>query len=53
MFTLLVAALTGVVVLFVIVWLLRPGFRRWIEAPKYRMLEQERRFSTEAPPRDP
>ena len=51
MFAIIVIALTAVVLVFVVVWLLRPGFRRWIEAPKYRMLEQERRFSGE-PPRD-
>lgn len=44
MFALIVAALTLVVAAFVIVWLLSPRFRSWIEAPKYRIVDQERRF---------
>lgn len=29
---------------FIAVWLLFPHLRRWIEEPKYRFLEQQRRF---------
>lgn len=47
MFVLIVTALTLVVAAFVVAWLLLPGFRIWIEAPKYRVLEQERRFESE------
>lgn len=47
MFILIVTALTLVVAAFIVAWLVLPGFRIWIEAPKYRILEQERRFERE------
>ena len=47
MFVLIVLGLTAVVAVFVVVWIVNPEFRRWIEQPKFRMLEQERRFDTD------
>jgi hypothetical protein len=29
---------------FVVVWIARPSFRKWIEQPKYTVLENDRRF---------
>ena len=28
----------------VVVWITRPSFRKWIEQPKYTVLENDRRF---------
>ena len=28
----------------VLMWILRPSFRKWVEAPKYTMLEKEAQF---------
>ncbi len=42
-FNLLVVVVTLVVGGFVLAWVLRPGLRPWFEAPKYRVVEQERR----------
>jgi hypothetical protein len=44
LFNLIVLAITLLVSGFVLVWCLFPGLRPWFEAPKIRMLEQERRF---------
>ena len=44
MFNLLVTLMSLIAAAFVVVWFLRPDFRRWIEQPKYRLLEQEKRF---------
>jgi len=41
---LIVAAVTVLLAGFVLVWLLCPRLRHWWEAPKYRFLEQQRRF---------
>ncbi len=45
MFNLLVTLMTLIAAAFVVVWFLRPDFRRWIGEPKYRfLLEQEKKF---------
>ena len=44
MFTTLIILMSFIVLAFIAVWLFRPGLRTWMEQPKYRMLEQERRF---------
>lgn len=33
---------------FVLVWILRPSFRKWVEAPKYTMLEKEEMYRKHA-----
>ena len=48
MFTSIIVALMLVVVASIAVWLVAPGFRQWIEAPKHRILQQERRFYRKA-----
>lgn len=47
MFAALVIAMTAIVLAFVLAWGLSPKLRRWVEAPKYRVLQQERRFDHE------
>ena len=44
----IVSACTAIGMVFILVWMLRPAFRGWVEFPKYRMLANERRFSGEA-----
>ena len=29
---------------FLLLWIVRPSFRKWVEQPKYTMLENDRRF---------
>jgi hypothetical protein len=41
---LIVGAVTLLMAGFALVWVLFPDLRAWMEAPKYRFLEQERRF---------
>jgi hypothetical protein len=41
---LIVLVVTLLMVGFVAVWIFCPRLRPWMEAPKYRFLEQERRF---------
>lgn len=45
MFNILVAVMTLILLVFVVVWWLRPSLRAQLEAPKYRFLAQERRFA--------
>lgn len=40
----IVAFVTLLMAGFVAVWVFFPRLRRWIEEPKYRFLEQQRRF---------
>lgn len=47
MINIIVSACTAIGVVFILVWMLRPAFRGWVEFPKYRMLINERRFSGE------
>jgi hypothetical protein len=44
MINLIVAAMTAIAAGFLLFWIVRPSFRVWMEMPKYKMLEQERRF---------
>lgn len=41
---LIVAAVTLLMAGFIAVWLAIPGLRPWMEAPKHRFLERQRRF---------
>jgi hypothetical protein len=57
---LIMIAISAIVLALLLLWWLWPGFRVWIEAPKYFMLRQERRFNRtgsrsrpDASPRDP
>ena len=44
MINLIVLAISAIMFALLVVWWRRPAFRVWIEAPKYSMLDQERRF---------
>jgi hypothetical protein len=44
MINLIVIAISGIMFALLLVWWRWPAFRAWIEAPKYSMLRQERRF---------
>lgn len=48
MFNALVIVMTLIAAAFIVVWWLRPRFRAWIEAPKYRLQQQIRRFEEAA-----
>jgi hypothetical protein len=41
---LLVGAVTLLMLGFAVAWIFFPKLRAWMEAPKYRFLEQQRRF---------
>ena len=41
---LIILAVTLLMAAFLLVWVCFPGFRPWIEAPKYRVLTWEKRF---------
>jgi hypothetical protein len=47
MINIIVSVCTAIGAVFMLVWMLRPAFRGWVEFPKYRMLANERRFSGE------
>jgi hypothetical protein len=44
MINLIVIVISAIMFALVFVWWRWPAFRTWIEAPKYFMLRQERRF---------
>ena len=44
MINLIVIAISAIMLTLLLVWWRWPAFRVWIEAPKYSMLRQERRF---------
>jgi hypothetical protein len=44
LFSILVIAMTAIVVSLIGAWFFSPALRRWMEEPKYRMLRQEDRF---------
>jgi len=44
MINLIVISISAVMLVLLLVWWRWPAFRAWIEAPKYSMLRQERRF---------
>jgi hypothetical protein len=41
---LIMIVISAILLALLLLWWLWPGFRAWIEAPKYFMLRQERRF---------
>jgi hypothetical protein len=47
MINLIVVAISVIMFALLLVWWRWPAFRVWIEAPKYSMLRQERRFDDE------
>jgi hypothetical protein len=47
---LIVLAVTLLVAAFLIAWVCFPRLRRWIEAPKYRVLQWPRRYPDAARP---
>jgi hypothetical protein len=53
MINLIVVVISAVMFALVLVWWRWPAFRAWIEAPKYFMLSQERRFDDQNGPRTP
>ena len=44
MINLIVILISAIMVALLLAWWRWPAFRVWIEAPKYSMLRQERRF---------
>ena len=44
MINIIVAIVTAIAAGFLLLWILRPSFRKWVEQPKYTMLENDRRF---------
>jgi hypothetical protein len=44
LFSMLVIAMTAIVLGLIGAWFFSPALRRWMEEPKYRMLRQEDRF---------
>jgi hypothetical protein len=44
MINLIVISISAIMLVLLLVWWRWPAFRVWIEAPKYSMLRQERRF---------
>ena len=44
MINLIVSLISAIMLALLLVWWRWPAFRAWIEAPKYSMLRQERRF---------
>jgi hypothetical protein len=44
MINLIVISISAIMLALLLVWWRWPAFREWIEAPKYSMLRQERRF---------
>jgi hypothetical protein len=45
MINIIVAVITAIVFGILIFWVFRPVARKWFEFPKYKMLEDDRRFS--------
>jgi ABC-type phosphate transport system permease subunit len=44
MINIIVGMITIIAFGFIVLWILRPSFRKWVEQPKYTMLENDRRF---------
>lgn len=44
MINIIVAIVTVIAAGFLLLWIVRPSFRKWVEQPKYTMLENDRRF---------
>jgi hypothetical protein len=52
MINLIVIVISAIMFALLLVWWRWPAFRTWIEAPKYFMLRQERRFEDRNAPRN-
>ncbi len=50
MINLIVIAISAIMFALLLVWWRWPALRAWIEAPKYAMLRQERRFDDRSIP---
>lgn len=44
MINIIVAIVTLIAAAFLLLWIFRPSFRKWVEQPKYTMLEDDQRF---------
>jgi hypothetical protein len=44
MINIIVAIITLIAAGFLLLWILRPSFRYWVERPKYIMLKRDQRF---------
>ncbi len=44
MINIIVAIVTIIAAGFLLLWILRASFRKWVEQPKYTMLENDQRF---------
>jgi len=53
MINLIVIAISAIMFALLMLWWRWPVFRVWIEAPKYSMLRQERRFDDQGTERKP
>ncbi len=53
MINLIVIVISAIMFALLLLWWRWPAFRIWIEAPKYFMLRQERRFEDRDVPRAP
>ena len=44
MINIIVGIVTAIAAGLLLLWILRPSFRKWVEQPKYTMLENDDRF---------
>jgi hypothetical protein len=44
MINIIVAIVTVIAAGLLLLWILRPSFRKWVEQPKYTMLKNDQRF---------
>jgi hypothetical protein len=44
MINIIVGIVTVIAAGFLLLWIFRPSFRKWVEQPKYTMLENDERF---------
>ena len=44
MINIIVGIVTVIAAGFLLLWILRPSFRKWVEQPKYTMLRNDQRF---------
>ena len=44
MINIIVATVTAIAAGFLLLWIVKPSFRKWVEQPKYTMLENDQRF---------
>ena len=53
MIDLIVSIISAIALGCLLCWAFRPAIRQWFEFPKYKMLEDEKRFSGSDKERDP